>query len=83
VMGRGVLQRVIRRTVDKDGLRASYELKCGHTVTRSSGNLPDRCYCLTCPSEETERERGNRLSRERRARKRLLLLGKSKIGEQT
>ena len=77
MMGRGVLRRVVRRTVDRDGFKASYELTCGHTVTRSSGNFPDRCYCLVCTPKETERERSNRLSRERRARKKSLLQSRS------
>ena len=49
---RGVLKLVVRRTPMPDNpARSEVLLACGHTITRSDGQRPERCYCLECAAK--------------------------------
>ena len=47
-MARGVLRKIVKRTVDSKSKRQTCALECGHIVTRSTGQISARCYCPEC-----------------------------------
>jgi hypothetical protein len=72
---RGVLQRVVRRIIDKKNGKQRCELACGHAIERSTGQLSERGYCTECKPAETELERASRLAREKRKRRKKIRKG--------